>query len=342
MRKGIVMEIDDTHLTLLTPDGEFLHAQKRNQPYSIGEEILFVPINLNTIQRPHLFHHLFKIKSLGIAFAALLLILGSLFPMYQANKAYAYMSIDVNPSIELGVNKKMQVVKLAAYNIEGKKILSRLNDWKKEGISQITQSILNEMNKQGFLQDNHVVVISTVRTEKREEQAEKRLTKNLNKIKEEIKEKDLELTVVNGTEKDMEKAHHLGITTGKYKEQKMSKLSNNEIKNQKHEMKNAGKDIKETNKINKQPLGQINKNMDNSAVNKQVPAEKRTQPYQKNSNQGSPGQINKQSQRADDHGQKHVYNRGKSEIKRNYNENRSESQSNGHNHAEKNNEHHNK
>ncbi|HJV16480.1 MAG TPA: hypothetical protein VJ546_03695, partial [Bacillales bacterium] len=162
--------------------------------------------------------------------------------------------------------------------------------------------------------------------------------------KEEIEEKDLELTVVNGTEKDMEKAHHLGITTGKYKEQKMSKLSNNEIKNQKHEINNAGKDIKETNPINKQPHGPINKNnMGNGAVNnKQVPAEKRTQLYQKNNNQGSPGQIKKQSQRADDHGQNHIYNRGKSEIKRNYNENRSESQSNGHNHAEKNNEHHNK
>ncbi|HJV31627.1 MAG TPA: hypothetical protein VJ558_05485, partial [Bacillales bacterium] len=110
---------------------------------------------------------------------------------------------------------------------------------------------------------------------------------------------------------------------------------------------NVGKDNKGTNQINKQPLGQINKNnMDNGAVNKQVPEEKTTQPYQKNNNQESPGQIKKQSQRADDQGQKHVYNRGKSEIKRNSNENRNananESQSNEHNHAEKNNEHHNK
>ena len=44
MKKGIVMEIDDAFLTLLTPEGEFLHARRQNQPYLIGEEIHFFPI----------------------------------------------------------------------------------------------------------------------------------------------------------------------------------------------------------------------------------------------------------------------------------------------------------
>jgi hypothetical protein len=41
MKKGIVMEIDESCLTLLTPEGEFLHARRQNQPYAIGEEIHF-------------------------------------------------------------------------------------------------------------------------------------------------------------------------------------------------------------------------------------------------------------------------------------------------------------
>jgi hypothetical protein len=41
MKQGIIMEIDDEFLTLMTPEGEFLHARRQNQPYAIGEEIHF-------------------------------------------------------------------------------------------------------------------------------------------------------------------------------------------------------------------------------------------------------------------------------------------------------------
>lgn len=41
MRKGVILEINDLYLTLLTPEGEFLRARKLQQDYQVGEEIHF-------------------------------------------------------------------------------------------------------------------------------------------------------------------------------------------------------------------------------------------------------------------------------------------------------------
>lgn len=228
MKKGIVMEIDDVYLTLLTPDGQFLKARKSNDHCVIGEEIFFTPIDRSSRILP--FNRFIAIKPLSIAAVILLLFLGTFVPMYQSNKAYAYMSIDVNPSIELGINKNMQVIELTAFNKDGKRIISNINNWKKQQIVDIAQSILEEMKKQGDLKQYKKVIISTVRTEKLEEKIEKRLTENMEEIQETVKENKLQLTVLTGTEKELEKAHQLGITTGKYQEAKKHFISKKAIK----------------------------------------------------------------------------------------------------------------
>ncbi|MDP4085743.1 MAG: anti-sigma factor domain-containing protein [Bacillota bacterium] len=221
MKKGIIMEIDDEHLTLLTPDGEFLRSMKQNKSYSIGEEILFTPFEKPNRNYLILFKQFIIQKPLPVILTALLLFIGSFLPMYQNNKAYAYMSIDVNPSIELGVNNKMEVVKLTAFNHDGESIISNITHWKSQEVSQLTQSLIGEMKKEGFLKKHHSVIISTVRTEKKEDAAEKKLTENLNEIEKVVKENHLEITVLNGTKKEMQEAHQLGITTGKYQETKL-------------------------------------------------------------------------------------------------------------------------
>lgn len=221
MKKGIVMEINDAYLTLLTPDGEFLRARKQKQPYTIGEEILFFPIELKKTTRHHsLLTKMLSVKSMATIAVAFILFFGSILFSYQNNKAYAYMSIDVNPSIELVMNKEMRVLKIKAYNQDGKKIIDRLGDWKKKDIAELTQSLLKEMKRQGYLKDHHVVVISTVRADKKEPAAEKELAENMKEIEKTIEDNALQLTVLNGTPNDLEKAHELGITTGKYKERK--------------------------------------------------------------------------------------------------------------------------
>lgn len=303
MKKGIIMQIDDSYLTLLTPDGEFLRAKKQDQKYSIGEEIHFTPGDLKPAKS--FFIKAAALKPVWVTAAALMVFLGSYIPVYQSNKAYAYMSIDLNPSIELGVNKKMQVVKLTGYNQEGKKVISQLNDWKKKDVSEITKAILVEIKHEGFLKDNNHIIISTVRTEKVVKDVEKKLEDNINEIKTVATNQEIELTVMSGTEQELKKAHELGITTGKYQAENAPKGQLKKEQNAgKQDNKANGYSSKSTEKI---PPGQLKKKMDNNGVTNNEGARKNPHEEKKNpvvenhdNRQGNskipPGQLKKNDQ----------------------------------------------
>ncbi|GHH98415.1 anti-sigma factor domain-containing protein [Neobacillus kokaensis] len=285
MKKGIVMQIDETFLTLLTPDGEFLRAKRLDMPYMIGEEICFYPVTITKTNNLHKrLNHLFRLKPIWVVSLALLVIIGSLFPVLQKDKAYAYMSIDVNPSIELGVNDKMQVIELTGFNEAGKKIISQLSDWKKQDAAELTKTLLLTMKKEGFLENNQHVIFSTVRTDKVEKVAEEKLQKHLNEIKATINSQALELTVLNCTEEELKKAHELGVTAGKYEANNSKKVNvkSTEKKKDKNGPQKQPKKIREISQTN----GQYKKQSENptginKGTNRQPPfSEKKMAPGQ--------------------------------------------------------------
>jgi Anti-sigma factor N-terminus len=295
MKKGIVMEIDDAFLTLLTPEGEFLHARRQNQPYAIGEEIHFFPIeSVKTTNRFNTLKNVFKLKPVWALMAALFIFLGSFFSMYQNNKAYAYLSIDVNPSIELGINKKMQVIEITGFNKEGKKIISRLNDWKKKDVSELAQTILAEIQKEGFLKTEEHVIISTVRTTAPDGKIEKKLQENIEEIKASVSKQKLELTVLKATEKELEKAHKLGITTGKYQDSKIQDSNNQKVKT-KSNGKQIDKKAVPTSSVDPTPPCKFKKQTENNAIKNKEIIEKKKQTEKKWLNEKSipPGQLKK-------------------------------------------------
>ncbi|MEH7414834.1 anti-sigma factor domain-containing protein [Neobacillus drentensis] len=221
MKKGIIMEIDGAFLTLLTPEGEFLRTKKQDQIYSIGQEIHFFPSpNVQNRKSLFLLKNILTARSALVVMTALLVLFASFLPLYQDNKAYAYMSIDGNSSIELGVNKEMQVVKLTGFNKEGKQVISKMKNWKKKDVSKITQSILIEMKQSGLLDHNQPVIISTVRSKEMDRQSEKDLQKNVDEIKSLAEKQELPMTVLKATQKDRKQAQNLGISTGKYQKNK--------------------------------------------------------------------------------------------------------------------------
>ncbi|WP_312472828.1 anti-sigma factor domain-containing protein [Neobacillus sp.] len=277
MKTGIIMEIDDVFLTLLTPEGEFLRANRQNQPYALGEEIHFFPIESGKpFKAIDIFKNIFKLKTVWAVMAAIIIFLSTSVPIYQNNKAYAYMSIDINPSIELGVNKKMQVIELNGYNKAGKQVISQLKNWNKKDVLDLTKVILAEMKNAGYINNNEHVIISTVRTKKPEENVEKELQKNIDKIKATVDSQHLELTVITATEKELDKAHQLGITAGKYQEKKIqsAKLEKNKEKEKTFENKNNHVEKEVPSDHSKAiPPGQLKKQQENNSIQNEKKAE---------------------------------------------------------------------
>lgn len=184
VKTGIIMEINERFLTLLTPEGEFLRARKQNRAYAIGQEIVFFPIELKNGMLSRLLPILSLSRGKGIMAAvfAIMLAIVSFLPLLQKDEVYAYMSIDVNPSIELGVNQEYQVVKLVPYNEEGKRIIQNIKDWKKNSIHEVADKILLQIKEQGYFKENKEVVIAAVYTDQNNK-ADERIQKELADIK---------------------------------------------------------------------------------------------------------------------------------------------------------------
>lgn len=303
------MEINERFLTLLTPEGEFLRARKQDRAYVIGQEIHFFPIEQKSGKKSSFLSifNIFRGNAIFAAAFALMLAAVSLLSFYQSNEVYAYMSIDVNPSIELGVNEKYQVIELVPYNKDGELIVQKIQDWKKKNIQAVTDKILYQLKKQGYFGENKEIVIATVYTENKIE-SDKRLQIELTKIKEAAQKEQLAVTLFEATKEDREAAIEKGLTTGVYKENELKTESKKPPKKGKPATIDQSKEnsLEDSNTLLEIPPGQLKKS--------EKPEAKQESIKNKNNNPAAPGQINK-----NDKQEKQTANKGNKNIERNQN-----------------------
>jgi hypothetical protein len=224
MRKGVILEINDLYLTLLTPEGEFLQTRKLQQDYQVGEEIHFFP-EISTVNRKKFnlsFINSFKARTIALT-AALMMVMTAFIPVYQSGQVYAYMSIDVNPSIELAVSDELKVLRLTGYNPEGKEIIEELDGWKKKDAAMVAEMIIDKIEDKGFFKQEHNIVIATVHNGKVNKAVDRKLDEKISEIKKATQVENHELKVMQGTSEDRKNAKKQGLTTGVYKEKQIEK-----------------------------------------------------------------------------------------------------------------------
>ncbi|MEC1524736.1 anti-sigma factor domain-containing protein [Neobacillus niacini] len=244
------MEVNDPYVTFLTSEGEFLRARKLDRVYSIGEEIDFFPVTDYLQSTPTAsFKNFFTLKKGWIALAVLLISVGSFIPVYQSNKAYAYMSIDTSTSIEMGLNKDMQVVELKGFNKEAEKIISKI-DWKKMDVSELTTMILTELKEDGYITQAEPVLISTVKTDKLKENGLVKLEENIKQIKETVDKNIIEVNMYTSTQEEVEKAQDSGVPVGLYHK---NKNKNNSAKDKESEEKVKRTKVEKVNQTDTTP-----------------------------------------------------------------------------------------
>ncbi|MED4988704.1 MULTISPECIES: anti-sigma factor domain-containing protein [Parageobacillus] len=249
MKKGIVLELDEEFVTLLTTEGEFIQV-KKDGDYEIGEEI-----EAQVIKRPIVRRRSFRYVITSLV-AAVVLLVTTLFH-FPSNEVYAYMSIDINPSIEVGVDEQLKVLKLKAYNEEGKRIVSQLSHWKKKEFVDITMEIIELSMQKGYLQEGGQVLITAVERKYRAASS-RELSTELKKIQHSYQQKNIIVKTEESTMEVRNKAVKKGVTTGKLLqiEQKMKTVSPESTKAKKLE-----KPLEQNDGENEYP-------MDNHSLNK--------------------------------------------------------------------------
>ncbi|WP_285766392.1 anti-sigma factor domain-containing protein [Peribacillus sp. SI8-4] len=226
MKKGVILSVNKRFVTLLTPEGEFLKTKRDERIYEVGEEITFSPVIQKTAYTMFSFQSTFKKKAV-LSIATTFLILFSILPSYFTGHVSAYMTIDVNPSIELELDDHLEVLKLTGLNEDGKLVIGQLKDWKGKGIKTVTNRIVETTKQLGYLKGQKQIVVSTTLLDK-----DKKLDRNLKEEIKEISEQEnvskTKMKVIQATKSDREQAKAKGISTGKYIENKLKSDQDNE------------------------------------------------------------------------------------------------------------------
>lgn len=151
-----------------------------------------------------------------LACAAILLTCGGGGVYAYAQTPVAYLSLDINPSVELGINAFGTVVKAEGYNDDGNTILDGLN-LKGDNVTQAVNTLVSSAADNGFIsEDGSTVVSLTTETDNSDTDA-KLIAKAEDGAKEALDEKD-DTAVINKDTVPLslhDQAKALGITPGK-------------------------------------------------------------------------------------------------------------------------------
>ncbi|MDK2823830.1 MAG: hypothetical protein PWQ67_2349 [Clostridia bacterium] len=221
VRKGLVLEINKNKAIVLTPDGQFLERSFTGKTPEIGSEINIYSKTVN-----------WKIWSMmGIAALLALIIIPfvSMQVLFSPQLAVAYVTIDINPSIELGLDEEDKVISMQALNEEGDLLLDKVRI-KDLPIDQALEVITEAAIKEKYIkpEKENAVIISYTREKsvtenhspKDQVQKKEKLVQKVleEKVKQVIERNQQEAVVeiVQVTPKIRNEANELGLSSGKY------------------------------------------------------------------------------------------------------------------------------
>ncbi|MEK4199373.1 anti-sigma factor domain-containing protein [Cytobacillus sp. FSL K6-0265] len=215
MKRGVIVAIDERFLTLLTNEGEFYLSHKFEAIYEIGQEIEFEPVKKNPrvkyVKKPK------YVKMIMLAAVFVLSFLGmSFWPNQSEQMISAYMTIDINPSIELAVNEQFEVVQLKGYNADGKKIVEEISGWENKQFDIIFSDILAIIKSQGYMKKGKELTFATVIMS--DQYFEESLRKHTDFVTKKVNEEEVSLNLIEGSKTERQLAQEKGLTLGAYKE----------------------------------------------------------------------------------------------------------------------------
>ena len=138
MSKGVVMEVSVKYLIVLTPSGLFERIPRMDRSCEVGEEIVYTP-GATRNRRPA-----FALLSGFVAAVVLAMIaFTGLTSVFTDKSVVAYVSIDINPSIELSIDKNKRVRELKGLNDKGLEIVRNVS-FKGRSMDDVTDKILQK------------------------------------------------------------------------------------------------------------------------------------------------------------------------------------------------------
>lgn len=156
--------------------------------------------------------HLRKIKKHVLVCTILIICMGiRWFSSNIYSQSMSYIDIDVNPSLELAVNRYGRIVDVYAYNDDGSKILQGLK-LKNKPYYNATETIFNAMKDMGYIKEQSVLSVTVQSYDETDQKNMLDILKNM--AENFIDEKQVSIYSVSEETKHNSHNHH--ITPAKY------------------------------------------------------------------------------------------------------------------------------
>jgi hypothetical protein len=157
MNKGIVMEITEKHIIVMTQEGRFEKLARKNRQCQIGEEIVFAESRINW-KSPSIAGK----SALAAAIVFCLVLFGSFAGKLGMPHVVAYVSLDINPSVEMGIDEQETVIELKGLNQDGIDLIQNV-DFQGKKLEDVTGKLLDKAEQTALARgEGEIVIASTV------------------------------------------------------------------------------------------------------------------------------------------------------------------------------------
>ncbi len=205
MNKGKVIEINSKYAILLNDNMQY-EKIKAKEGLSLGSTIYYFKEDLYVKKQKHF-------SKIVIA-AAILFMMVFIQPQTIEPIAFGYVSVDINPSIQMEVNKNLNVIKVEAKNEDAESIIK--DEWIGKNFEEVINEIIEAAQDKGILNEtrNFVLISYYFEDEDEENQTEKKFEESLNNLYENS-EKEFEMAVVKSDEETVEESKNNGESIGR-------------------------------------------------------------------------------------------------------------------------------
>ncbi|WP_173707475.1 anti-sigma factor domain-containing protein [Clostridium beijerinckii] len=208
MNRGIIMEIKKSYAIALNDNG-IMEKIAPKKDMKIGQKIFYFEDDVIKSSNGGTYRYNNFIKSIG-AIAALFLIVFTFFHTMKSDTAYAVVSLDINPSIQIEADSKLKIISVEGVNNDGKNI--DFTDVKGISLDEGIQKIKEKLIEKKYLDTNREVLVGFAFIKNEDNSAYEKDIKDV--IQSTFNTE--KVTYVKGDKEDVDEAKTKGISLGRY------------------------------------------------------------------------------------------------------------------------------
>jgi hypothetical protein len=144
------------HIASSPPDGVFEKGIPLNSSVQLGEEAFYKPVVKNNVQK-FSFNRSWTAPIVSVV-ATIILLFSVLLPAQST--VSAYVQIDINPSVELGIDNKGAVYSFKGLNEDGNAIKRDITFWKGKSLDWVLLQIVDRT--ESIIEESEKIEITTI------------------------------------------------------------------------------------------------------------------------------------------------------------------------------------